>query len=357
MLCLQLAAFVFSAKALAQIRPEDATSSKRREPIPISALPGFATDDLQKLDEAIDSQCALKVPPLAWITLCKEFSTERGNLQQWISQRFQAWPLLNMKGTAEGLITGYYEPIITGSRVREHNLQVPLYKKPSDLQRSRSASSVYYSRAEIENTGILAGEELIWVDDPVDAFFLQIQGSGRVELRERTQIATTIRVGYADNNGHPYKAIGQVLIERGALKLAEINAESIKKWLRENQDDAKTVMQSNPRFIFFTELPEGRKDLGPMGALAVPLTQERSIASDPKTIPLGTLLFLDTSHPVSGQPLQKVVISQDVGAAISGAVRADYFWGTGLEAERSASAMKQSGRLWILWPLDLLPPE
>jgi membrane-bound lytic murein transglycosylase A len=253
----------------------------------------------------------------------------------------------------DGLITGYYEPIIKGSRTRERDSQVALYKRPVDLQRN-GTSTPYHSRAEIENTAVLAGQELIWVDDAVEAFFLQIQGSGRVELRNP---AATIRVGYSDNNGHPYKAIGQVLLEKGALKFSEISAESIKKWLRENPLDAKAVMQANPRFIFFAELPEGRKDLGPVGALAVPLTPNRSVASDPKAVPLGTLLYLDTSLPTSGQLLQKVVISQDVGAAISGAVRADYFFGTGSEAERNASAMKQTGRLWILWPMGATPPN
>ncbi len=375
-----LSTLMVSAAADAQIRPVNGQDRELTSllplPLPLSALPGFAADDLEGLGAAIEGQCKLKTPPATWLSLCKEFLTERSDLKSWISERFQAWPLLNAKGNADGLITGYYEPIISGSRVRERESQVALYKRPVDLLRNRTAaqagtgtaatengiSTLYYSRAEIENFSLLAGQELIWVDDAVDAFFLQIQGSGRVELRELNGTATvsstsTIRVGYADHNGHPYKAIGQVLIEKGVFKQSEISAEGIKKWLRDNPLEAKSVMQTNPRFIFFTELPEGRKDVGPVGALAVPLTKERSIASDPKVVPLGTLVFLDTSIPGNGQPLQKVVISQDVGAAISGAVRADYFWGTGPQAERSASAMKQPGRLWMLWPTGSLPPN
>jgi membrane-bound lytic murein transglycosylase A len=371
-----LSALVLSTEANSQVRQVNGQDRELSLPVPLGTLPGFAADDLDGLDAAIEGQCKLKTPPAIWLSLCKEFLTERGNLKSWISERFQAWPLLNAKGNPDGLITGYYEPIITGSRVRERESQVALYKRPADLLRNRAAalaatgaaptetgiSPLYYSRADIENFSLLAGQELIWVDDAVDAFFLQIQGSGRVELREPSGTATVssasiIRVGYADHNGHPYKAIGQVLIEKGVFKLSEISAEGIKKWLRDNPLEAKSVMQTNPRFIFFTELPEGRKDLGPVGALAVPLTKERSIASDPKVVPLGTLIFLDTSVPANGQPLQKVVISQDVGAAISGAVRADYFWGTGPEAERSASAMKQPGRLWMLWPIGSAPPN
>jgi membrane-bound lytic murein transglycosylase A len=364
-----LSVILVGTSANAQIKPLNGQDRELTLPVSISALPGFADDDLEGLDAAIEGQCKLKTPPATWLSLCKDFLTERGNLKSWISERFQAWPLLNAKGNPDGLITGYYEPIITGSRIRDRESQVALYKRPADLVRNRAAAptenstpTLYYSRAEIENFSLLAGQELIWVDDAVDAFFLQIQGSGRVELREPNGTATvsstsTIRVGYADHNGHPYKAIGQVLIEKGVFKLSEISAEGIKKWLRDNPLEAKSVMQTNPRFIFFTELPEGRKDLGPVGALAVPLTKERSIASDPKVVPLGTLVFLDTSVPANGQPLQKVVISQDVGAAISGAVRADYFWGTGSQAERSASAMKQPGRLWILWPIGSVPPN
>ena len=208
----------------------------------------------------------------------------------------------------------------------------------------------YATRAEIQNNGLLKGQELMWLDDPIDAFFLEVQGSGRVQLRSDSG-TTTARIGFADHNGQPYKAIGRVLIERGALKPEETNAESIKAWLRANPVEAKLIMQANPRYIFFRELSGISADKGPLGSLSVPLTAQRSIATDPKVVPTGSLMYIDTTMPDNAQrALQRVVISQDVGAAITGEVRADFFWGFGVDAERRASLMKQQGRLWVLRP-------
>jgi membrane-bound lytic murein transglycosylase A len=208
----------------------------------------------------------------------------------------------------------------------------------------------YFTRAEIQNNNVLAGQELIYLDDAIEAFFLEVQGSGRVRLREPDGKTTQIRVGFADHNGHPYKAIGQVLIDLNAFTRDDISAEKIKQWLRDNPEQSRQVMQTNQRFIFFSELPEGNPELGPKGSLAVPLTSGRSIASDPKAVPPGSLLFLSTTLPLDGKVLNRVVISQDTGAAIAGQVRADYFFGFGEEAGNQASAMKQPGRLWLLLP-------
>jgi membrane-bound lytic murein transglycosylase A len=206
----------------------------------------------------------------------------------------------------------------------------------------------YHSRADIDTRNALAGHELLWVDDPVDAFFLEIQGSGRVQLRD----GSVARVGYADQNGHPYRAIGRTLIDQGALPAEAVTAPSIRDWLRANPAQARTVMHSNPSVVFFRELPANTADptAGPPGAMGVPLTTERSLAIDRSVVPLGSLLWLDTVHPVSGQAWQRAMVGQDTGGAIVGRIRADVFWGFGAEAARAAGTMKTPGRMWVMEP-------
>jgi membrane-bound lytic murein transglycosylase A len=358
---------VLASSTALDIVPSPPTTTIKTESL--SALPGFDRDSLEGLAEAISHQCKLKVLPETWPSLCTEFALQRDNLKEWLLRRFVALPLRTASGSADGLITGYYEPVVTGSRLRENAMQAPLYKRPADLIRATSGAAEigktndrarmvngeplpYYSRAEIESKGVLAGLELVFLDDPVDAFFLQIQGSGRVLLREPNSAQKTIRVGFADHNGFAYKAIGAVLRQRNAMSAEQINAESIKQWLRSNPSQATEVMQTNQRFIFFTELAEGNRSLGPIGALGVPLTAERSIATDPNMIALGSLVFMSTTDPETSLAINKVMVSQDIGAAIRGEVRADFFWGLGAQAESKASAMKQPGKLWLLQPKD-----
>lgn len=308
-----------------------------------ASLPGWSDDDLGGLAAAIERQCALPRVPDPWPRLCPEFRASGERLRDWVEQRFRAHPLAGADGSADGLITGYHEPELTGSRMRTSAAQVPLYRRPpAQVLRERP------SRARIEDSGMLAGSELAWLDDPVEAFFLQVQGSGRIRLRE----GGTMRVGYAGDNGHAYRAIGQVLIARGAMAAADVDAGSIKAWLRANPGEARAVMRANPRFIFFRELAPAPDDVGPPGSLGVPLTPMRSVAVDPAHVPAGALLFLDTTDPVDGRALRRVVVAQDTGAAITGAVRADLFWGNGPWAELAAGRMKQRGRIWRLLPAD-----
>jgi len=308
-----------------------------------AALPGWSSDDLAGLEGAIEWQCSLARPPAPWPLLCPEFRAHRADLRRWLERRFRTQALAGADGTTEGLITGYHEPEVAGSRARLTASQVPLYRKPSQaVLRERP------TRARIEGSALLAGEELVWLDDPVDAFFLQIQGSGRIRLRE----GGAMRVGYAADNGQPYRAIGQVLIARGALAPADVDAGTIKAWLRANPREARSVMHANPRYIFFRELPPAPQEIGPPGSLGVPLTPLRSVAVDPARVPPGTLLFLDTIEPLESSPLRRVVVAQDTGAAIVGPVRADLFWGNGARAELAAGQMKQRGRLWRLVPRD-----
>ena len=316
------------------------------EPAAVEApatLPGWADDELATLGAAIERQCALRTPPPPWHTLCAEARAQGARLKAWIERRFRAVALTAADGQARGLITGYYEPLLTGSRQRLSAAQAPLYRRPPP-----AVLAAKPSRAQIENEALLAGNELLWVEDPVEAFFLQVQGSGRVRLPD----GKLVRVGYAGDNGQPYRSIGRELIERGALPAEQASAAAIKQWLRTNPAPAREVMQANPRYVFFRELPPLPADAGPPGSLGVPLTPLRSVAVDPQRVPAGALLWLSTTHPSTGAPLQRAVLAQDTGAAIVGAVRADLFWGVGAEAERNAGSMKQAGRLWLLQPRD-----
>jgi membrane-bound lytic murein transglycosylase A len=209
----------------------------------------------------------------------------------------------------------------------------------------------YFSRAEIENGAApVAGKEIVFVDDPIEAFFLQIQGSGRVRLDSGEEV----RIGYADQNGHPYQSIGRYLVDKGELKIGEASMQGIQAWARANPARLPELLNQNPSFVFFRELPPA--DTGPIGALGVPLTAERSIAVDPRFVPLGAPVYLATTRPNSDLPLERLVLAQDTGGAIRGAVRADFFWGTGPEAGSLAGRMRQQGRMWVLLPKEMPAP-
>jgi membrane-bound lytic murein transglycosylase A len=214
----------------------------------------------------------------------------------------------------------------------------------------------YYPRADIEaGRAKTSGKEIAWVEDAVDLFFLQIQGSGRIRLPD----GSTLRVGYADQNGHPYRSVGRVLVERGELTVEQASMAGIKQWVIRNPDRAAALLNENPSYVFFRELPTnppGSPD-GPLGALGVALSAGRSVAVDKTMIPLGTPLFLSTTHPGNGAPLQRLVIAQDTGGAIRGPIRIDLFWGFGEDAGREAGRMRQPGQVWMLWPNGVQLPN
>jgi membrane-bound lytic murein transglycosylase A len=208
----------------------------------------------------------------------------------------------------------------------------------------------YFNRAEIDaGASMLQGRELFWVENAVELFFLQIQGSGRIELEDGRRV----KIGYAEQNGFPYVSIGKKLIEMGELKPEEASMQTIKNWADKNPERLFALLGQNPSYIFFRELPDTLS--APLGALGVPLTNEYSIAVDPHTIPLGVPVFLSTSLPNSVEPLNRLMYAQDTGGAIRGAVRADFFWGFGELAAIQAGRMKQSGRMWVLFPKGLEP--
>jgi membrane-bound lytic murein transglycosylase A len=204
----------------------------------------------------------------------------------------------------------------------------------------------YYSRGEIDTRGPGFGAPVIaWTSDPVELFFLQIQGSGQVELPGGERI----RVGYADQNGHPYRSLGRYLVDRGEMPLEQASMQGIKTWADANPQKLQEALNANPSYVFFRELPPAD---GPIGALGIPLTAQYSIAVDRRFIPLGAPVFLATSYPLSEEPLERLVAAQDTGGAIRGAVRADFYWGTGPEAGTLAGRMRQQGRMWLLWPRE-----
>lgn len=331
---------------------------------------GFKQDDLSQAWAAWQFSCSTLKNRPQWQLACDASSkmTKPNSLavQTYFKQYFNVFQVTNLDGSDTGLITGYYQPVLKGSRFKSSKYPYPLYSRPDDLIAVELASLYpelankrirgrltenklipYYSRAEIEQApSPLSGKELIWVDDIIDLFFLQIQGSGIIQLESGEQVP----VGYADQNGHSYQSIGRLLIERGELTLDKASMQGIKDWARNNLDKLAELLNNNPSYVFFRELPTGLP--GPIGALGVPILAERSVAIDPKHIPLGAPLFLSTTYPNSQKPLKRMMIAQDTGGAIKGGVRADFYWGAGHQAGRQAGAMKQRGKIWVLLPKD-----
>jgi membrane-bound lytic murein transglycosylase A len=340
-----------------------------------AAVAFWQDDRVSEAWTAFQHSCSTLVKRTAWQAACSEAAAMAAPddvaVRAFFERAFQPYQAAQVDGSAEGMITGYYEPLLKGDRVRTERARFPLYAVPDDLVTVDLASVYpelknlrlrgrlvgnkvvpYSTRKEIEapaahgNGNGFKGTAIAWAEDPVELFFLQIQGSGRIELPDGSHL----RVGYADQNGHPYQSIGKLLVERGELKLEQASMQGIKDWGAQNPDKLPELLASNPSFVFFRELPNGLT--GPLGALGVPLTGGRSIAIDPRFIPLGAPVFLATTQPNSPLPLNRLVMAQDTGGAIRGGVRADFFWGFGNEAGELAGRMKQRGRLWVLLPKD-----
>jgi len=333
-------------------------------------LPGWNDDRHAEAWPALLQTCKAKrkaAPP--WPALCAAAEAlgepDDTSARQFFEQWFRPHRVLGAWGRARGLITGYYEPLLQGSLKPSPGFPVALHRRPPDLitveladlypelagKRVRGRLTghklvPYYSRADINDaTAPLAGNELLWVNDPVAAFFLHIQGSGRVTLTD----GRVVGVGYADQNGYPYTAIGRRLVEMGEMELDNVNLFTLRAWLRSHPQRATELLNSNASYVFF-QLRDAPAD-GPIGSLNVPLTAERSLAVDRKVIPLGIPVWLDTSLPGDTQPYRRLLLAQDTGGAISGPVRADLFFGHGERAEDYAGRMKQEGRLFALLPV------
>ena len=323
-------------------------------PVPWSDLPGWDADRSSEFWGAFVRGCDR--PAAGWVAVCAaargavtpQFSDDAA--RDWLRERLQPYRVEAADGNLAGLMTGYFEPLIEASRLPRAGVNVPIYGPPADLV----ARKPWWTRQQIDThpaaQAALRGRALAYVADPLDALILQIQGSGRLDLVEADGSRHPVRVAYAAHNEQPYKSVGRWLIERGELQPAQASWPGIKAWARLNPDRVNELLWSNPRYVFFREEPLPDPDLGPKGAQAVPLTPRRSIAVDPLSIPYGTPVWIDSTEPLSATPLRRAVMAQDTGNAIVGAVRADYFWGWGAEAEAQAGRMKQPLRLWVLWP-------
>jgi membrane-bound lytic murein transglycosylase A len=346
--------------------PAPATPTVARyEPVAFADIPGWRAAGMAASVRAFVAGCAragdaLEAPCEAARALP---AGDEAAARAFFEGTFAAYAVVAPDGAREGLVTGYYEPVLRGSRLRNVLHTQPIYGVPADLvvvdlgeqypelrgMRLRGRLDgrrlrPYYSRGEIDQSnGAFAAPIIAWVADPVELFFLQIQGSGQIQLDSGERL----RVGFAEQNGHPYRSLGRHLVERGELLLEQASMQGIKAWAAANPKRLQEALNHNSSYVFFRELPPLD---GPIGALGVPLEAGYSIAVDPRHVPLGAPVFLATTYPLSDARLERLVMAQDTGGAIRGAVRADFFWGSGPEAGEQAGRMKQPGRLWILWP-------
>ena len=369
---------------------ETAPPELRLEPVSFTELPGWQEDDPLPALPAFLRSCAVFAKrdpdrPMGnnerfgtvadWQAVCREAGSlpqDGAAVRRFFETRFLPYRITD-RGEAEGLFTGYYEPLLYGSVQPDARFRYPLYRRPPELvtvelgrfdpelDGKRIAGRLdggrllpFPDRAAITD-GALEGRglELVWVDDPIALFFLHIQGSGQILLPDGSRM----RVGYDGWNGRPYRAIGRELIARGEIPREEMSLFAIRDWLKANPEEARALLDSNPSYVFFRELSGLAEASGPPGSMGVPLSPGRSLAVDRRFVPLGLPLWLDSTVPTPDglRPLRRLMIAQDTGGAIKGPVRGDVFWGAGAFAEYLAAHMKQPGRLYILLPRGPVP--
>ncbi|WP_330932980.1 murein transglycosylase A [Azoarcus olearius] len=337
-------------------------------------IDGWRDDDPSEAWSAFRKSCNVLEKQAPWQASCKaarQLGEAPGPAQAraFFERHFSPWQLVNPDGSEQGLITGYYEPLIKASRTPDALYRWPVHGTPGDLLTIDLASVYpelkgyrlrgrlvgnkvlpYWKRDELGDQGSrLPAPVLLWAADPIDLFFMQVQGSGRAELPD----GSVLRLGYADQNGHPYQSIGRWLVQQGQLSLDKASMDGIRDWARRHPQRLEEMLNSNPSYVFFRELPSSAE--GPIGAQGAPLTANRSIAIDSRFVALGAPVFLATTQPNSDTPLKRLMIAQDTGGAIKGAVRADYFWGFGPQAGAMAGRMRQQGRMWVLLPNGMKP--
>ena len=352
------------------VRPPALQMEPAMQPASWADLPEWRDDDPADAWGAFLASCGTLKAQGAWRDMCgvalRMSPPDRETARRFFEENLVPYQMVDQGGQATGLITGYYEPLLRGSRRPTPRYRYPLYGVPDDLlvidlaelypelkgMRLRGRLDgrrvvPYYDRGQIdEGRAPLRGKELAWVDDPIELFFLQVQGSGRVQLDD----GSSMRVGYADQNGHPYRSIGRWLVERGELPLEKASMQGIQAWARQNPARLAELLNHNASYVFFRELPASLP--APIGALGVPLTPRRSVAIDARFVPLGAPVYIATTWPNTSKPLNRLMMAQDTGGAIRGAVRADFFWGFGTEAAREAGRMRQTLRMWVLLPKD-----
>ncbi|MBS0341681.1 MAG: MltA domain-containing protein [Proteobacteria bacterium] len=322
-----------------------------------SELPGFGDDALHEAWIALVANCAR--PNAAFAPLCAEVRqmalSDAAGQRSWMMQRLQPYRVESLAGQSEGKLTSYFEPVYEATRRPTASNTIALYQPPAGLVPRRP----WYTRQEIDTLpevqAQLRGREIAWMSDPIDALMLQIQGSGRLRITEPDGSQRMVRLAFAGSNEQPYRSVNQWLLSQGVTRINPW-PDATKAWVAANPQRLPQLLWSNPRYVFFREEAMNEVDaaFGPRGAQGVPLTAGRSIAVDRDSIPYGTPVWLASSGPVA--QLQKLVVAQDTGSAIVGAVRADYFAGTGPDAGRFAARMDQPLRLWALWPRQLAQP-
>lgn len=331
----------------------------RWAPVPWASLPGWGEDRLAEAWPAVAAGCAR--PAADWAAWCARAlaspppADPTGTAAWWMAQ-LQPWRIEAADGNPTGLATGYFEPLLEASRRPRAGFRVAIHAPPPELATRRP----FWTREQLDTlpaaAATLRGLELAWLADPMDLLVLQIQGSGRVRITEPDGRVNLVRMAFAAHNDQPYRSVGRWLIERGELAEGSATWPAIRAWADANPREVPRMLHANPRVVFFREEPIADPTIGPRGAAGVPLVAGRSIAVDPRSVPYGTPVWLDTTEPLSATPLRRLVMAQDTGSAIVGAVRADYFWGTGAAAEAQAGRMRQPLRMWALWPRGLTPP-
>jgi len=311
-------------------------------------LPGWGEDRAAELWPVLLRSCARPAP--GWTLLCAQAALQNPDDDQaatrWLMQHLRPYRVESLAGEATGLATGYFEPQLEGRRQPQGPYQVPVLAAPPDLATRRP----YFTRQQLATEQAARQKSIAYVADAIELLIMQIQGSGRLSITEPDGRTRQVRLAFAGHNDQPYQSIGKMLVERGELR--EASWSSIRAWATQNPLRLNELLAANPRYVFFREEPLHDPELGPRGGQGVPLTPGRSVAVDKAAIPFGTPVWLDTTLPRSEVPLRRLAMAQDTGGAISGAVRVDYFWGWGREAEEQAGKTRQALRVWALWPID-----
>lgn len=313
-------------------------ASEKHTILSFDDLAGWADDDHSVALRVFRETCQ-DMDGSEWSNLCA-FATSQPDPKKFFEMFFR--PVL-VGGDEPALFTGYFEPELNGSLTANDVYKYPIYKLPSDIV----AGEPWFTRAEIETNGHLddKGLEIAYLDDPVDVFFLQIQGSGRIKLKD----GGAIRVGYGGKNGHEYSSVGKELVRRSVFEEHEVSARVIQNWVRDNPEEGRDLLHVNDSFVFFREVSEVPLDKGPLGAMNRSITTMRSIAIDPEFVELGAPVWIEKQGK---SPLNRLMIAQDTGSAIKGAQRADIFYGTGEEAGLEAGKIKDEGRIVVLLPIQ-----
>ncbi|PVA10770.1 murein transglycosylase [Pelagivirga sediminicola] len=310
----------------------------RYDILSFDTLDGWEEDDHAKALHVFSQTCQ-DMKDVDWRALCK-LAQQKPGARDFFELFFR--PVLISEG-APALFTGYFEPELNGSLRRGGRYQYPLYRQPPEAREANP----WLTRREIETGDEMKdrGLEIAWVDDPVELFFLQIQGSGRIRLPD----GRMIRVGYGGANGHEYRSIGAELVRRGVYDLHQVSAQVIRNWVRRNPEEGAELLMHNPSYVFFRRIDDLEPSLGPRGAMNRSITTGRSIAVDPQFVPLGAPVWIEKA---GAAPIHRLMVAQDTGSTIKGAQRADVFMGTGDDAGRVAGTMRDGGRMLVLMPIQ-----